>query len=143
MRLHVWMFVALIVLLGGTLAWAQAADNKPAADAAATGLLATGALGGLWKGIVTGVGRAVVGFFSKPTGTSFDFPSMLATALAGAIAGVLMGVMNVPFDQAVGWLATVGATELIAKLVKGLWNRWAGAQVGETVARAMARSPRG
>lgn len=134
------LFVAVFLILACGAAFAQAAGNQPAAAAAATGLLATGWLGGLWKGVVTGVGRALLGYFKQPTGTRFDFPSLIATAVAGALAGVLMGLLNVPFDQAWGWLATFGMTEIIAKVVKGLWNRWFGEKVGEAVARSLSRS---
>lgn len=140
MRNVLWaMLVVVFVMAIGSLAWADDAA-KPAAVVAATGILATGALGGLWKGVVTGIGRALVGYFSNPTGSAFEMPRLIATAIAGALAGLLCGLANVPYDQAWGWLATAGATELLAKVVKGLWNRWLGDRVGETVTRALARS---
>jgi hypothetical protein len=142
-RMFVW---SIFFLLGfATLALAQEAVvgdeiNPEKLKEAVTGLLATGAWGGLWKGIVAGAGRSMLGLFSKQTGTKFDSTKMVSALIAGAAAGLIMGLLEVPFDSAEGWLATVGATEVINKMVKGIWNRWAGDQVGSAVTRAVARS---
>jgi hypothetical protein len=142
-RMFVW---SIFFLLGfATLALAQEAVagdeiNPEKLKEAVTGLLATGAWGGLWKGIVAGAGRSMLGLFSKQTGTKFDSTKMVSALIAGAAAGLIMGLLEVPFDSAEGWLATVGATEVINKMVKGLWNRWAGDQVGNAVTRAVARA---
>jgi hypothetical protein len=143
-RTVIWTFFILFGLSAFALAQeaAGAGDDVSAEKlaAAASGLLATGAWGGLWKGMVAGVGRSMMGLFSKQTGTKFDSTKMVSTLIAGAAAGLIMGLLEVPFDSAHGWLATVGATEVISKLVKGLWNRWAGDQVGNAVTRAVARA---
>jgi hypothetical protein len=142
-RMFVW---SVFLLLGFcTLALAQEAVagdevTPEKLKEAVTGLLATGAWGGLWKGIVAGAGRSMLGLFSKQTGTKFDSTKMVSARIAGAAAGLIMGLLEVPFDSAEGWLATVGATEVINKMVKGLWNRWAGDQVGNAVTRAVARA---
>lgn len=138
--------VALFVLGLCGLAIAQEAGKAPEEISpeklagALSGVLATGAWGGLWKGALAGIGRGFMGFFSKHKGTKFEGQYMVSAALAGAVAGLIMGLLEVPFDQASGWLATVGATEVLNKLVKGLWRRWAGDHVGEAVARTVARS---
>jgi hypothetical protein len=106
---------------------------------ALSGLLATGAWGGLWKGVVAGVGRGLMGFFSKHQGTKFEAQYLVSAALSGAVAGLLMGLLEVPFDDASGWLATVGTTEVLNKMTKALWRRWASDHVGEAVTRHAAR----
>ena len=143
------LFAVAVAVLGlAGLAWAQDGDAVTGEKlaVAASGLLATGAWGGLWKGALTGIGRGFMGFFSKHKGTKFEGQYMVAAALSGAVAGLIMGLLEVPFDDATGWLATVGATEFLNKIVKGLWRRWAGDHVGEAVARTVARhnsSPEG
>lgn len=138
------LFGIVVALLGlAGLAWAQeAAGGDVSAEkiaAAASGLLATGAWGGLWKGAVAGIGRGLMGFFSKHKGTKFEGQYMVSAALSGAVAGLVMGLLEVPFDDATGWLATVGATEALNKVVKGFWRRWASDHVGEATARVVAR----
>jgi len=137
------LFGVMIAVMGlAGLAWAQA-DPEVSAEkiaAAASGLLATGAWGGLWKGALAGIGRGMMGFFSKHKGTKFEGQYMVSAALSGAVAGVLMGLLEVPFDSAEGWLATVGTTEVLNKAVKGLWRRWAGDHIGEAVTRSVGRN---
>lgn len=142
MNTRIWFAAAVAVLGLAGLAWAQDGDAVTAEKlaAAASGVLATGAWGGLWKGALAGIGRGLMGFFSKHKGTRFEGQYMVSAALSGAVAGLIMGLLEVPFDEASGWLATVGATEVLNKVVKGLWRRWAGDHVGEAVARTVARS---
>ena len=143
------MFAVAVAVLGlAGLAWAQDGDAVTGEKlaVAASGLLATGMWGGLWKGALTGIGRGLVGFFSKHKGTKFEGQYMVSAALAGAVAGLVMGLAEVPFDRAETWLAVVGLTEGINKVVKGLWRRWASDHVGEATARVVARhnsSPEG
>jgi hypothetical protein len=80
-----------------------------------------------------------MGFFSKHKGTTFEAQYLVSAALSGAVAGLLMGLLEVPFDEASGWLATVGATEVLNKMTKALWRRWASDHVGEAVTRHAAR----
>jgi len=113
----------------------------PVSEAAevASGLLATGAWGGLWKGAAAGAAWTLLGFFSKPKETAFRGHYLVPAALAGAAAGLVVGLLGVPFDQPVGWLATVGGTEALYRAVKGTWRRWAGDKIGEAVARIALR----
>jgi hypothetical protein len=141
------MVVMFVLGLCG-LAIAQEAAGAAAGEAvspekiagALSGILATGGWGGLWKGALAGIGRALLGFFSKREGTKFQGKYLVSAALSGAVAGVIVGLLGVPFDEATGWLATVGMTEVLNKAVKGLWLRWASNHVGEAVARTVARS---
>lgn len=134
------MAVVFVLGLCG-LAIAQEAETASPEQlvGALGGLLATGAWGGLWKGAFAGMGRGLVGYLSKHNGTRFEGRYLVPAALSGAVAGLIMGILEVPFDQAHGWMATVGTAELLNKLVKMLWHRWAGDHVGEAVARTVAR----
>lgn len=139
------LFGTMMALLGlAGLAWAQdaAGGGDVSAEkiaAAASGLLATGGWGGVWKGALAGIGRGFMGFFSKHKGTKFEAQYMVSAALSGAVAGLIMGLLEVPFDQAASWLGLVGATEVLNKVVKGFWRRWASDHVGEAVTRHAAR----
>lgn len=143
-RTVIWTLFILFGLSAFALAQEAAAGGDTVSAeklaAAASGLLATGAWGGLWKGIVAGASRSMLGLFSKQTGTKFDSTKMVSALIAGALAGLIMGLLGVSFEQADGWLATFATAEIINKMVKGLWNRWAGDQVGNAVTRAVARA---
>lgn len=136
MRRSLWTYTGLFVLAMAGVALAQAAGgSKQDAAAVGTGILATGFLGGLWKGVVAGVGRAFMGYWSKPAGTEFESQALIAACVSGAVAGAVMGAAGVPFDTAYGWIATFGLTEIINKAVKGLWNRWFGGVVAKMLTR--------
>lgn len=135
---RMWMTVWLV--LGLAAVAAAQTSGEGASEQVVAGLLATGVWGGLWKGALTGVGRGLLGFFSKHKHTAFQPEFLVSAALAGAVAGLLLGLRQVPFTQAEGWLAVIGATEVLNKVVKGFWRRWAGEHVGEAVMRAVGRN---
>ena len=139
-----WMVVMFVLGLCGLAIAQEAAAGEAVSPekivGALSGILATGGWGGLWKGALVGIGRAFMGFFSKREGTKFQGKYLVSAALSGAVAGVIVGLLGVPFDEATGWLAAVGMTEVLNKAVKGLWLRWASNHVGEAVARTVARS---
>lgn len=136
MNAHMMFWIVAAVLGASGAAWAQGAGAAPEA----AGLLAAGVGGGLWQGALVGVARALLGFFGKHKGTAFRGQHLIPAALAGAVAGLAMGLLGMRFDRAEGWLAAAGATEVVDRLVKGLWRRWAGDHIGEAVARTVARN---
>jgi len=137
---RMWMTVWVVLGLAGVAAAQATGSSAEHAEAAMTGWLATGVFGGLWKGAGIGIGRGLLGFFGQHKGTAFRPEFLVSAALAGAVAGVGVGLLQVSFTHAEGWLATVGAIEVLNKVVKGLWRRWAGDHLGEAVTRVVGRA---
>lgn len=141
-----WFFVVLVGSMFAGAAYAFGADPAPAATAGGLTALFAGAGGGWWKGALSGIGRGIYGFVTSTTADEdggkkkFDVRKLITAGVAGGLAGVAAEMMGIPFDNATGYVASFGLTEIISKGVNWLWTRWAGDLVGEAVTRSMERA---
>jgi len=133
-----WMFVLVTLLLAAGFAIAADPATAPAVTGVAA-ILAAGA-GAWWKGALTGVTRGLYGFFSTTTpGVKFDGKRLISAAIAGAIAGSVANGMGLSFENASGYLASFGITEIILKGVTYVWDKYLADKVGEAAARSLSR----
>ena len=139
----------LFVFAGLAFAQATAKPGDPPVEEASklmALLLASGWLGGLWKGAVVGVLRGIIGYWSKdpehPNTEAWDWSKLITAGIAGALIGLGSGLAHLSYEQASGWAAQFGLTEIVYRLVQAIWHRFAKPVAATVVAKAMVKKER-
>jgi hypothetical protein len=134
------LWTVVFVLLFAGLSFAEAVVAGTTGGTLGDTLLAGGWGGGLWKGLVIGALRALVGYWSKKPEDNevWDWSKLLAGIIVGGGAGALTGCTGMSYETVGAWAAQFGITEVVYRAIQGLWRRLGSKVAAEVVVKAMA-----